>query len=129
MRFSYLCDECGNEYIDVVRVCVGEVHPSASCPFCDGTMRRAITGIQIVQGMQPHFNVSLGKPISSNAQFRSELTRKSDEMSAITGAEHRFVPVDLNDKKALGVTDEGLDTTARMRRETGLDSPTRKIIT
>lgn len=78
--------------------------------------------------MEPHYNYAVGQHISSMGQFTSELHRRSDELSETTGADHNFQPVDLTDKKALGVTDEGLDTQAKMRRTMGLDSPTKKII-
>lgn len=128
MLFSFLCDECGSEWHDIHHVGIGETHPTSSCPLCDGTMRRCVSQVNVMPGMQPHWNAAVGRPISSDAQFRSELSRKSDELSERTGADHKFVPVDMNDKKALGVTDEGLDTTARRRRESGMDAPTRKII-
>lgn len=128
MLYSYLCDDCGSELHDVHHTGIGMVHPTDSCPMCDGTMRRCVSQVSVIAGMQPHFNASVGKPISSAAQFRSELSRASDEQSERTGMDHHYVPVDLADRKALGVTDEGLDNTARRRRESGMDSPTKKII-
>lgn len=78
--------------------------------------------------MQEHWNASVNKPIRSDAQFRSELSRASDEMSERTGTDHKFVPIDMGDKSACGVTDEGLDETAKRRHDSGEERSTRKII-
>lgn len=128
MLYSFLCDECGQEHHATDFVPVGIPHPIYDCERCGGMLRRAITGVNVVVSMQPHFNPTVGKPISSERQFRDELRRQSDIASENTGTEHRYVPVDLDDKKALGVTDEGLDKTARVRRTAGLDEPTKRII-
>lgn len=65
-----------------------------------------------------HYNHSVGSVIHSDRQFRSELARKSDEASERLGFEHNFQPVDVRDREACGVTDEGLDRVeSRLRAE------------
>jgi hypothetical protein len=66
--------------------------------------------------MQEHWNHSVGQPIRTMRQFRDALARKSDEMTERTGVPHDYQPVDLSDREALGVTDEGLEETERRRR-------------
>lgn len=63
--------------------------------------------------MPEHFAHSVGKVVRGRKHFREELQRASDAATARTGVPHRFEPVDLRDREALGVTDEGLDATAR----------------
>src|SRR5437660_320214 len=63
--------------------------------------------------MQAHFNHSVGKVISNDAQFRSELHRKADLQSERLGFEHRYEPVDIRDKEACGVTQDGADAVAK----------------
>jgi hypothetical protein len=70
--------------------------------------------------MQPHWNASVNKSISSDRQFRAELAKKSEEMSEYTGHEHRYVPVDPSDTAKLGITGDGLDATNRERVSQGL---------
>jgi hypothetical protein len=66
-----------------------------------------------------HFNHTVGKVISDPKQFKSELARKSAEMTERTGIPHNYVPVDLNDKESLRVSEEGMDSTLRRQTETG----------
>ena len=70
--------------------------------------------------MHEHFNATVGMPISSNAQFDAELRRKSDEAEARTGIPHKFVRHDPRDAKSFGVTNQGMDSTNKVRAEKGL---------
>lgn len=127
--YSYVCDHCGTDsYQDEFRP-IGKLAHNATCPLCGGLLRRAAGLPAFKHGMEEHFNVAVGRPIHSDAQFRSELARKSDQMSEQTGMDHRYVPVDMRDRAANGVTDEGLDTTAKMKRDSGLTRSTKRIIT
>lgn len=128
MRYSYECTVCRTPYE------VEEFSPIGhtilvQCVNCGAPqLVRTASMPAFKRPMEPHYNYAVGQHISSMGQFTSELHRRSDELSETTGADHNFQPVDLTDKKALGVTDEGLDTQAKMRRTMGLDSPTKKII-
>jgi DNA-directed RNA polymerase subunit RPC12/RpoP len=127
--YDYLCGGCDEHFTDVTFAPIGETHPYERCPYCNSRLLRGVANVTLGPIMQEHFNAAVNKPISSNRQFVDELKRKSEEMSARTGMEHRFVPVDMGDQKGLGVTDEGLDATAKVRRDKGRDLPTKKIIT
>lgn len=61
--------------------------------------------------MHAHFNPTTGTIISDSRQFQQELNRKAEAVEEQTGLKTTYVPVDLNDRDALGVTDEGLDAT------------------
>lgn len=49
--------------------------------------------------MHEHYNPTVGKPISSMNQLKSELSRASDEQSEKTGVTHNYQPVDLRELK------------------------------
>lgn len=128
MQYSYVCEPCGLEVILAEFQRIG-ASPSAVCPLCSGRIVRMVSSPAIVAGFQDGFNPTVGQYISSKHQLQSELDRVSDDMSARTGANHHYVPVDLRDPAALGVTDEGLDATRRHRRDSGTDAPpTTRII-
>lgn len=76
---------------------------------------------------QGHFNPSVGRYVNSMADFKAALARGSDEASERLGFEHRYVPIEAGE--AQGVTEEGLESQARFRRNAGLDEPKSKILT
>lgn len=69
--------------------------------------------------MAEHFNRAVSKPIHSMRQFRDELKRRSEERTLATGIEHNYVPVDMGDTEALGVTNEGIDESNAYRSRVG----------
>lgn len=89
------------------------------CP-CGGEYRRDYSAIRFDKVMQAGYNQTLNKEVSSIAKFKQELSRESDIRSEQLGMEHRFEMVDPSDKKALGVTDEGIDASNRIRSKQGL---------
>jgi hypothetical protein len=58
--------------------------------------------------MHEHFNLSSGTVVSDHKQFRDDLKRASERATLRTGIPHDYQPVDLGEKEALGVTEEGL---------------------
>lgn len=58
---------------------------------------------------QPHFNVSVGRFVSSERDFNESLKELSDKQSERTGIAHNYVPADISDSTAFGATDEGMD--------------------
>jgi predicted nucleic acid-binding Zn ribbon protein len=119
MRYSYECQECGNEAIDTEFHPIGHPH-SRKCEACGGVLRRSVC-FSIKRGMREHFNPTVGSYVSGERQFKDGLKRASESASIQTGTEHDYQPVDLRDMDALGVTDEGLEHTRKVRRDTGLD--------
>jgi len=63
---------------------------------------------QLAPVMQEHWSTALGKPVSDRRRFLAELRKSSDLASERLGFEQNYQPVDIDDRKALGVTDEGL---------------------
>lgn len=59
-----------------------------------------------------HYNTAVGKVVSNDTDFRSELSRQSDEASERNQFAVSFQPIDHRESREhLGVTDEGLDST------------------
>lgn len=75
----------------------------------DGVMFNRVWGFQQAPMMHEHFNTSTGTVVSSRRGFQDDLKRLSEERTERTGIHHNFVEVDITDKKALGVTDEGIE--------------------
>ena len=119
MRYSYECEGCQREVIDTLFRPIGGTHEDP-CPVCGGALRRAICFV-FNRGMQEHWNPTTGSYVKNERHFVDELKRSSEEMSHKTGMEHNYQPVDLRDMAACGVTDEGLEHTKKVRRDTGLD--------
>jgi hypothetical protein len=66
-----------------------------------------------------HHNVTVGQVVHNRREFRDALARKSDAVSERLGIAHDFQEVDRRDTETLGVTGEGLDSTARVHRARG----------
>lgn len=81
------------------------------------------------RGTPEHYNHSLDAYVSNDAQIRSELSRQSDEMSARMGFDHQYELVDPSDPASYGVTDEGMEATERVARNSGEIEPQRKVFT
>lgn len=125
MIYAYKCRECGARAESATRAdrLPEFVHLRQDTDVevgCPGSFTRDYSGLQFAGVMQEHYNFTTHSAISSNRQFSDQLKRISDERSNELGMEHRFEPVDPVDKKALGVTDEGMDATNRQRRKEGL---------
>lgn len=65
------------------------------------------------RSMPEHFNNSTGQYVSNAMEFTDQLKRQSEAQSIRTGMDHNYVPVDVTEMKALGVTDDGLEETHR----------------
>jgi hypothetical protein len=93
MRYLYRCPNptCTYEHVDHRR---GD-RLDLPCPQCldPGPLKRRFQ-VSIGSVMQEHMNTTTGTPISSMRQFRDKLKQQSDEQSARTGIEARYVPVD-----------------------------------
>jgi hypothetical protein len=79
--------------------------PPPECLMCGRKLGRRY-GFNIGKPFDPHMNATTGTYVSSQRGFEDDLKRIGDRQSERFGIEHRYVPVDMNDKAALGVTDE-----------------------
>jgi len=104
--YEYRCPECDSRVVSHQR---GD-RLEADCPVCElpNVEHRRVFAVSLQRPMQEHFNSTVGKPISDMRQFKRELARKGAEYTERTGIETNYQPVDMGDRKALGVTDDGL---------------------
>lgn len=73
--------------------------------------------------MPAHFNRSAGQYVSNERQLKDSFKAMSEAASERVGMEHRFVPVDPQDKDKLGVSTEGLAATYDRRKALGMPIP------
>lgn len=124
-----ICMKCGLYDMEMLEnVGIGEPTGSlCSNPNCLGEMLRCVRNLNYKHAMQAHYNTAVGY-VNNSRELDDKLKEHSERQSNYTGTEHNYERVDLREKDALGVTDEGLDSTMKRRRDTGLDAPTRSII-
>jgi len=119
MIYAYKCRRCGLQVDSSVRAdtigpCTRD-YPIA----CSGELTRLFQ-VTVEPAMQEHFNSTTASVISSSRQFDEEMKRQTDIQSARLGMDVQYERVDPSNKAALGVTDEGIDASNRIRREQGL---------
>lgn len=86
-----------------------EQPPAPSCPQCGATMKRKFTVFAFKEPMPEHFNDSVGEYVTNERSFKDALKHKSDGMSERLGMDVNYQPIDWQDRKSLGVTDEGIE--------------------
>lgn len=89
--YGYQCRECGQEYTSEYQ---GSALPDFICRGCGNDHVKRRYSLAVHRPMHEHFNQSVGKPISSDRQFRDELKRKSDAHFLATGIPADYQPVD-----------------------------------
>lgn len=100
--YEFKCDSCGlqiEKYYQFTDAQVAE---------CHGMMRKLLPKFQYTRFSEV-YSPGLGKEVNSRGRYKEELKIKSEQVSERTGILHNFQPVDLSDKKALGVTDQGIE--------------------
>jgi hypothetical protein len=75
----------------------------------------------IGRSFRPHFNHSVGRFVRTQTEFNDALKRAGDKNETV------YSPIDMHE--APGVNDEGMDATRKQRRDSGIDPPTKRIIT
>lgn len=133
--YTYHCPIHG-EFRCATRADFTSCHLSMSC--VQRAQRR--WGFSVATSFQPHFNSTLGVAVNTKSQFESELSRASEAASRpvinhlsdgtpveVERPQHNFVPVDMHDKQAMGVTDEGLDATYDRWKAMGRDDDAKKL--
>jgi hypothetical protein len=88
------------------------------CPHHRSHLVRVYSPPVIKPSMPAHYNPTVGKWVRSMSEFKSELSRASDEASERTGLPHHFVPHEAGDYEAAGLTEERAEAaiSARDRR-------------
>lgn len=107
-----------------------------TCAACGHTTRRVYSfNLKSSSPFEPHFNHSLGRVVTSQADFneglklanaRANAPRLNEGTELTHAIPANYTPVDLHDKEAFGVTDEGMDNFYRSRNIT---NPKKTIIT
>lgn len=123
--YSYECDGC--EETEEIDFPFGEAPSAFRHAFCGGLMRHVLCFV-FHKPMREHYNPTLGRRVRGQRDFRDGLKRASEAATLRTGTLHDYQPVDLNDEAALGVTEDGREENAKMRRDTGLVKPSSTII-
>lgn len=111
--YGYRCRECGKERDSLAR---DDVQP---CP-CGGVSRRVFHVNVSGQAFTPHFNHSVGQHVSTSRAFDDALKRRAEENSLLTGIDHHYTRVDPDEArsmKAVGATDEGLESQAKAHHD------------
>lgn len=116
--YDYLCDSCGSRFEEVFSIRSDST--TTPCTACASRgivslARKVITRFPgVTHGMvrETHFNTAVGGVVHSDAEFRSELSRRSDAESERNGFAVNFQAIDHRDAgEHLGVTQEGMDST------------------
>lgn len=128
--YEFVCKNCGKEVsvaLSITEYTDGPYSKRDSierkCEVCGVQTARHFTTPSIKLPMPDHYNRSAGTYVTGERQLRDEFKRKSEAATIRTGVEHNFVPIDYSDRKALGVTDQGLDATYNRRKELGMPIP------
>ena len=116
---DYKCRECGGVWTSDWVDSDDPMFRLIPCPFCYTVGIKKQFSVSVNRPMPEHYNMATGTVESSERSIREKLKVQSDIATERTGVEHRFVPVDMRDREALGVTDEGLDATNRRLRNEG----------
>ena len=77
-------------------------------------------------GFEPHFNDTVGGPVTSMRDFREKLAAKARENTLATGIEHDYMPTDPRDRAAFGITSDAVQEIEASNRGVLLDGPKRK---
>lgn len=81
MIYSYQCDGCGGEAVDVVKSAAYSDRPEY-CGKCNEPMRRLYSAVHFTTKSvfdKPSYNPAFGKVINSKHQLKDEIRRASDE--------------------------------------------------
>lgn len=78
-----------------------------------------VWGFQFHRPISHGYNPTLGRHVRNAHDLSESLKVQSDIATARTGLVHDFQAVDPRDKEALGVTNEGLDSTYNQLRASG----------
>ncbi len=116
---DYKCKACGEQWVSDWVDADDPVFRLIPCPFCFTLGIKKSYAISVQRPMPEHFNAATGRVESSMKAIAEQMKIASEEASERTGVKHDFQPVDMRDKDALGVTEEGLDATYRRLRNEG----------
>lgn len=121
--YEYKCRECGRLYDHVISAAKYATTDKPVC--CDLLMRRVYSApsIRFDQYSDPHYNPTVGRPISSKREMLNAVKELEAEESERTGIDHHYALQDLRDWKSLGVTEDIFDAQRKNALEQGVSDP------
>lgn len=114
--YGYRCRLCGHE-LDAFFARDDKPGTMGACPNCSRGELRPVFSLHIAPVMQAHYNPAVDGEVTGMRDFKDKLKRASEQHSLRTGLDCSFVPAE---RESLGATDEGLESTNRLRRDRGL---------
>lgn len=106
--YEYKCQFCRKMFTSVARA------DRVPCPICLRDAKRRFS-FAVQPSFQDGYTPTVGGYVSSERDLREQLKRKSDEATERNGIPHSYVPIDLRDMDACGVTPEGIAENQEMR--------------
>jgi putative FmdB family regulatory protein len=110
--FEYICDSCGHRTESMTR---GDIHHCQNC----GLQARRRFSFQIAASFQSHYNVAVGKYVTNRTEFEDGLKVASEEQTVKLGMEVNYAPIDMQDREACGVSEEGAAAAIEARVKAG----------
>lgn len=116
MIYGYKCRRCGQHYESETRAdALDPCQHLTNFGRCRGAITRDYSGIGIARPFVEHYNASVGAPVRSKADFKEKLHVMGEQYTEMSGIPTNYQPIDMDDTRTLGVTEEGLDVTNRER--------------
>lgn len=107
MMYEYKCPGCKNLIVSGVRA----DRLAVFCFTCDsGVHHRRVFSLAVHRPMQEHWNDTVGAPVSDMKDFREKLKIQGEQYTERTGIASNFQPVDMGDRKTLGVSADAGET-------------------
>lgn len=110
--FEYICDSCGHRTESMTR---GDIH---HCGVCGLTAKRRFS-FRVASSFQGHFNQAVGSFVSNETEFKDKLKLASEEQSIAQGITVDYQPIDMQDRAACGVSEEGAAVAIEARAKAG----------
>lgn len=117
--FDFAC-ECGHVQRDIFQP-IATTTSTIPCPACQNVARKVLSFPAVKKPFRPHFNMSVGKYVTNESEFKAALSQASDVASARTGIDHNYTPISAQEQReVMGVDDTGLDATYDANVKAGL---------
>ncbi len=103
MRYEYKCPTCDSRLITGAR---GD-RLDAECTHCgDPGPHVRVFSISVHRPLAEHWNETVQAPVRGMDGFKRALKKRGDEYGERTGIQVNYQPLDMSDRKAVGVTDD-----------------------
>lgn len=99
-EFEFACDGCSGLHF------TSKSREPLTCPMGHTAFRRVYTFGAFHREMPGQFSQALGRYVGSKREYHDGLKAASEHASEQTGMDHNFLPMDMADRDATGVTDD-----------------------